>query len=171
MMDLKNLKMLIKLMVENDLTEVELQDAKGEKVALKRGRADGPVTMVAAPSYPSLPSPAVAVPAVTGNIPASVPASTVGSGSSAGGQVDENAGLVPINSPMVGTFYASSSPEAKPFVAPGSKVTPDTVVCIIEAMKVFNEIKAETSGTLIKVLVTSGKAVEFGQPLFMIQPD
>ena len=161
MMDLKNLKSLIKLMVENDLTEVELQDAKGEKVALKRGKGEGQVTYVTAapPSTPAVSSATTATGA---------PSSPAGTALSV---PEENEGLVPIVSPMVGTFYASPSPEAKPFVMPGSKVTPDTVVCIIEAMKVFNEIKAETSGTVVKVLVASGKAVEFGQPLFMIQPD
>ncbi|MFW6032924.1 MAG: acetyl-CoA carboxylase biotin carboxyl carrier protein, partial [Phycisphaeraceae bacterium] len=73
-----------------------------------------------------------------------------------------------IDSPMVGTFYSSPTPDAKAFVAVGDTVEPDTVVCIIEAMKVFNEIKAETSGTITKVLVENGQAVEFGQPLFEI---
>ena len=72
---------------------------------------------------------------------------------------------------MVGTFYTSSSPDAKPFVAVGDHVDEDTVVCIVEAMKVFNEIKAEVNGTIEKVLVGSGQAVEFEQPLFQIRPD
>ncbi len=166
MIDLKNLKSLIKLMVENDLTEVELQDAQGEKVALKRGRADGPVTYVtsAPPTVGTIaPAPVAAAVNTTSSTSAASTSATSGS--------DADAGLVPISSPMVGTFYASPSPEAKPFVTVGSRVTADTVVCIIEAMKVFNEIKAETSGTVVKVLTTSGKAVEFGQPLFMIQPE
>ena len=69
-----------------------------------------------------------------------------------------------------GTFYFAASPDAKPFVAIGGRVNPDSVVCIIEAMKVFNEIKAETSGVIAKVLVSNGQAVEFGQPLFMVKP-
>ncbi len=167
MMDLKNLKSLIKLMVENDLTEVELQDAQGEKVALKRGRGDGPVTYVT--SAPPTIGNVVPTPAPAGvNVTSSSSAST---STGATADSDADAGLVAIRSPMVGTFYASPSPEAKPFVTVGGKVTPDTVVCIIEAMKVFNEIKAETSGTVVKVLVSSGKAVEFGQPMFMIKAD
>jgi len=76
-----------------------------------------------------------------------------------------------ITSPMVGTFYAASSPEAAPFVQVGDHVDEDTVVCVIEAMKVFNEIRAETSGTIETVLVENAEAVEFGQPLFVVRPD
>ncbi len=75
-----------------------------------------------------------------------------------------------IDSPMVGTFYTSPNPDAEPFVKVGDQVTPDTVVCIIEAMKVFNEIKAECSGTIAKVLVNNGESVEFGQKLFLVKP-
>jgi acetyl-CoA carboxylase biotin carboxyl carrier protein len=71
---------------------------------------------------------------------------------------------------MVGTFYAAPDPDSKPYVSPGSEVGPDTVVCIIEAMKVFNEIKAEVAGTIEKVMVQNAQAVEFGQPLFMVRP-
>ena len=83
---------------------------------------------------------------------------------------NEDAGLVAIESPMVGTFYASLGPDKPPFVAVGAQLGPDSVVCLVEAMKIFNEIKAERSGTVAKVLVQSGQAVEFGQPLFMIKP-
>ncbi|MEX2387040.1 MAG: acetyl-CoA carboxylase biotin carboxyl carrier protein, partial [Phycisphaeraceae bacterium] len=78
---------------------------------------------------------------------------------------------VAIKSPMVGTYYSSASPDAKPYLQVGDKVEPDTVVCLIEAMKVFNEIKAETSGTVTRILVENGQAVEFDQPLFEIKPD
>ena len=82
----------------------------------------------------------------------------------------EAAGLVAIESPRVGTFYAASGPDKPPFASVGGQVGPDSVVCLVEAMKIFNEIKAERSGTIAKVLVKSGQAVEFGQPLFMIKP-
>jgi len=154
MIDPKTLKELVRLMVQNDLTELDIQD-QGERVTLKRaGQAAPQLTHVPAPVYQAAPSP-----------PAPQPAAA-----SSKAPVDENAGLVPIPSPMVGTFYGSPNPDAKPFVTEGAKVTPDTVVCIIEAMKVFNEIKAEVSGTIAKVLVTNGQAVEFGQPLYMIKP-
>ena len=79
--------------------------------------------------------------------------------------------LADIKSPIVGTFYATPSPDSEPFVEAGTVVGPQTVVCIIEAMKVLNEIKAEISGTIVEVLVTSGQAVEYGQPLFKVKPD
>ena len=81
-----------------------------------------------------------------------------------------DAGLVPIKSPMVGTFYAASSPDAKPFVTVGSTVDEETDVCVVEAMKVFNNIKAETRGTIAKVVVNNGQTVEFGQVLFLVKP-
>ncbi len=84
-------------------------------------------------------------------------------------QQQEN--LVEIKSPIVGTFYATPSPDSGPYVEVGSQVTPQTVVCVIEAMKVMNEIKAETSGTIVEVLVTNGQAVEYGQVLFRVRPD
>ena len=83
---------------------------------------------------------------------------------------DENAGLVPIASPMVGTFYAAPDPESPPFVNVGASVGPDTAVCLIEAMKVFNEIKAEVSGTIEKIAVKNAEAVEYGQALFYVRP-
>ncbi len=83
---------------------------------------------------------------------------------------DANEGLVEIASPMVGTFYAAASPEKPPFATVGTKVGPDTVVCLIEAMKVFNEIKAECSGTIERVLVKNGEPVEFGQAIYLVKP-
>ena len=153
MIDLKKLEKLIALMVDNDLNLIDLADEK-EQVTLKRGAEGGPVQYVQAPqaSAPSAPAPAAA-PA------AAVPASG-----------DDSAAAAPtgktIDSPMVGTFYTASSPESDDFVKVGDKVTADTVVCIVEAMKVFNEIKAEQAGTIKRVLVNNGDAVEFGQPLF-----
>jgi acetyl-CoA carboxylase biotin carboxyl carrier protein len=102
---------------------------------------------------------------------AAAAASPGGGGSAAPAPpVDEEAGLKPIKSPMVGTFYAAPSPDAKPFVNVGSKVDEESDVCVIEAMKVFNNIKAELRGTIAKILVQSGQAVEFGQTLFLVKP-
>ncbi len=151
MIDQKTLKQLIRLMVENDLTELDLED-QGEKVKLKRGPGEPGVQYVSAPP--------VAV-ANTGAAEPALPAAAP----------PEQEDLVAITSPMVGTFYAAPRPDAKPFVVVGDHVNPDQVVCIIEAMKVFNEIKAETTGTIQKVLVESGQAVEFGQPVFMVKAD
>jgi acetyl-CoA carboxylase biotin carboxyl carrier protein len=157
MTDLKTLKQLIRLMVENDLTELDLE-GEGEKVKLKRGNGSPEVHYVAAPPGPS---------GAIGN-PLGAPRPATDAAPPAA--VDVDAGLTPIRSPMVGTFYAAASPDAKPFVSAGDRVSPDTVVCIIEAMKVFNEIKAEVSGIIERVGVSSGQSVEFDQPLFMVRP-
>ncbi len=150
MIEMRKLRELVKLMKENDLCELDIRDAD-EQVTLKRPAPQAEPTVVHAP-----PPPAAAAPAPT-------PAAD------AGPAADE--GLVEIVSPMVGTFYTAANPDSEPFVRPGSRVGPDDVVCIIEAMKVFNEIKAETAGTIEKVLVTNGQAVEFGQAMFLVKPE
>ncbi len=158
MVDLKTLKQLIKLMVDNDLTELDIQ-AEGGPVKLRRNsQGGGGVQFV--PAGPQVVH-AAAAPMAPGHHPsAELPDATDGG----------DDGTVTIDSPMVGSFYSASSPDAKAFANVGDHVDPDTVVCIVEAMKVFNEIKAETSGTIQKVLVEDGQAVEFGQPLFSIKP-
>jgi acetyl-CoA carboxylase biotin carboxyl carrier protein len=149
-MEFKDLKKIIDLVKENEIVEFELED--GEFKLSTKLQSSGTVHMVSAPA--PAPAAAPAVPA-----PAAPPlASAV-----------EIAGPS-IQSPMVGTFYQASSPEADPFVSVGDVVTPETTVCIIEAMKVMNEIKAETKGKIKAVKVSNGEAVEFGQPLFEIDP-
>jgi acetyl-CoA carboxylase biotin carboxyl carrier protein len=143
------LERIVKLMAANDLNTVNLRDGE-KRVILKRG-AVLPVPM-AIPAM-SMPAPAPAAPASKA---AEAPA--------------EDTSLVAIKSPMVGTFYSAPSPDAKPFVSVGSTVGDDTDVCIIEAMKVFNNIKAECRGTIAKVLVSNGQTVEFGQTLFLVKP-
>jgi len=166
MIDIRKLKELVRLMVTNDLTELDLRDAE-EQVLVRRGQPGGsPHVMVQPASYHA---PMMAAPPVTHAPPAaSAPAAPA---SAKGGADDaEAAGLVRIASPMVGTFYLSPNPDAPAFVNVGSNVQPNTTVCIIEAMKIFNEIKAEVSGTIEKVLVKNAEAVEFGQPLFLVRP-
>lgn len=160
MLDASKLKDLVQLMVDNDLTELDLRDAD-QKVTIRRG----PQGVVQ--TYAPMPMQAAAAPvaAATSSAPA---ASGGAAGGAAGGA--EDAGLIAIESPMVGTFYSSPNPDAGPFVKVGSAVTPDTVVCIVEAMKVFNEIKAGKAGKVERILVKSGDAVEFGQKLFLIRP-
>jgi len=153
MIDVKILRSLIKLMVENDLTEIDLAEGD-ETVKLKRGSGQAAPTVVAGPAAAPVP---VAVPVDVSPAPATQSAEAPSAGAT-------------IDSPMVGSFYSASSPDAKAFASVGDSVDPDTVVCIIEAMKVFNEIKAEQKGTIKKVLVENGQAVEFGQPLFEIEP-
>ncbi len=155
MVDLKTLKQLIKLMVDNDLTELDIQ-AEGGPVKLRRNSQGSGVQFVP-----------TAQPATQAAAPlASAPAQAA---SPDADNADD--GAETIDSPMVGTFYTASSPDAKAFANVGDHVDVDTVVCIVEAMKVFNEIKAETTGTIQKILVENGEAVEFGQPLYTIKPD
>ena len=151
-MDVDLLQQIVKLMAANDLNTVDVRDGD-RRIILKRGAA-APVMM----SMPAMSAP-VAAPAAGGGNTATPPP-----------PVDEEAGLKPIKSPMVGTFYAAPAPDAKPFVNVGSKVDEETDVCVIEAMKVFNNIKAELRGTIAKILVASGQAVEFGQTLFLVKP-
>lgn len=160
MNDLKTIRQLIKMMVDNDLSEIDLE-GEGEKIKLKRG---GPGTGNSAGGVQYVQAPAATPAAPTA--PAAPPAS--GSADDAGDADDSD--LITIDSPMVGSFYTASNPDAEAFVDSGDTVKPDTVVCIIEAMKVFNEIKAEVSGTIVEVLVKNGDAVEFGQPLYKIKP-
>jgi acetyl-CoA carboxylase biotin carboxyl carrier protein len=156
-MDVGLLEQMVKLMAANDLNTVDVRDGD-KRVILKRG-----AVLAAAPAY-----------AVAHHAPAPVahgPAPVAGASSGSTPAVtDETAGLIPIKSPMVGTFYSASSPDAKAFVSVGDTIDEETDVCIIEAMKVFNNIKAEVRGTIAKVLVTNGQTVEFGQPLFLVKP-
>ena len=157
MIDIRKLKELIRLMVANELTELDLRDAE-EQVTLRRpGPQQAPQVLQAAPMQVAAPAAPVAAPAAPAA--AEPPA--------------ENAddGLVAIESPMVGTFYSSPAPDKPSFISVGSSVSDETVVCLVEAMKIFNEIKAETTGTIEKLLVSSGDAVEFGQPLFLVRPN
>lgn len=157
-MDLERIKSVIDLMSENDLCEFSIEE-KDFKLSLKRGGV-APV-VYAAPGGASGVAPAAApVAAAAGAAPAAAAAAPAAGG-------EEN--LTPIPSPLVGTFYRASSPDADPFVQVGSRVNKDTVVCIIEAMKVMNEIKAETSGVVKRILIENATAVQFGEPMFLIE--
>ena len=149
-MDIDRIKTVIDLMREHELNEFAIEEPDF-KLTLKRG---GPAMMMAPPMMAPAMAPAAAPAAAA--VPA-VPAASA----------DDS--LTPIPSPLVGTFYRAGSPDADPFVAVGSRVNKDTVVCIIEAMKVMNEIKAETSGVIKKILVENATAVQFGQPMFLIE--
>lgn len=148
-MEFKDLKRIIELVKANDIVEFELEE-ESFKLSTKLSHASGNVQYVAAAAAPA-PAAAPSAPvAATPEAPAvKAPA---------------------IKSPMVGTFYRASSPESEPFAKVGDVVTPETTVCIIEAMKVMNEIKAEIKGRVSKVLIENGEAVEFGQSLFEIEP-
>jgi len=156
-MNVRDIRKLIDLMNENDLVELELEE-EGHKVRLKKrtpieGREGS--YLVAAPPPGVVPPPVIAAPSAEDVVP--VPSGP-------------EAQTVTIKSPMVGTFYRASSPDAEPYVEAGDEITADTVICIIEAMKVMNEIKAEVSGKILEILVGNAEPVEYGQPLFVIQP-
>jgi acetyl-CoA carboxylase biotin carboxyl carrier protein len=161
--DLKDIKAIIDLMKKNSVSEFELEK-EDFKIKLKRSTNGGAAAPVA---YEEAPLVAYAPPLALSQVPA---ASAAASGSAAAASA-ANSGEAEIKSPMIGTFYRSPSPEAGPYVEVGMEVTPDTVVCIIEAMKVMNEIKAEARGVITQVLLENAKPVEFGQPLFKIRPN
>ena len=152
--DLKKIKELIKIMQDNDLVEVEIKHGD-DKISLKRSQ----------PQQTTI----TAIPMVSPNV-------LPGANGIESTQQDKSAGaeqqnLLEIKSPIVGIFYATPSPDSDHCVEIGSQVDPQTVVCIIESMKVMNEIKAETSGTIVKILCKAGQAVEYGQVLFKVKPD
>ncbi|MBN1437477.1 MAG: acetyl-CoA carboxylase biotin carboxyl carrier protein [Sedimentisphaerales bacterium] len=152
-MDVDKIKELIELMKTNDLNELKIKDGE-TRILLRRGAKGNPqiIQMPHQPLTAPMPAPAAAPAA-----PAPV--------------ADENAGLIEITSPMVGSFYAAPSPNAESFVKVGDHVDTDTVVCIVEAMKVMNEVKSEVKGTIKKILASNGQAVEFGTALYLVEPD
>ncbi len=161
-MDLKQIKQIIDLMKRSDLAEFALEE-EGFKLKIRRGsnglpvisssnRGSNPPFSGTSDQPPASPNPAT---------PAAAPIAPTGT--------EEEPGVTYIKSPMVGTFYRASSPESKPYVEPGAKVVETTVVCLIEAMKIMNEIQAETKGTIIEPLVENGQPVEYGQRLFKLK--
>ncbi len=156
-MDLKDIKAIIDLMKKNSITEFELE-RQDSKIRLKRGLNGGSAASMD-DSQPAMP--------MTMAMPQSA------SASSAPTQATQQAatGEIEIKSPMIGTFYRAPSPEAGSYIEVGSEVNADSVVCIIEAMKVMNEIKAEVKGVITQILVENAKPVEFGQPLFKVRPN
>lgn len=159
--DLKKIKKLIKIMKQNGLVELEIKHGD-DKIFLKRSQPQPAIGGTIA-TVPMVGSESVVVPAGS----QAAGASEAAPAPSAQGEED----LVEIKSPIVGTFYAKPSPDSELYVELGSTVDAQTIVCMIEAMKVMNEIKAEHTGTIAEVLVSNGQAVEYGQVLFRIKPD
>jgi acetyl-CoA carboxylase biotin carboxyl carrier protein len=147
-MDLQDVLKLLELMEARHLEEIEVEQGDTH-IRLRKGGAPPVVVPIAAPAAAANQQPAPAPPA-TDNA--------------------HEPELVKITSPMVGTFYRAASPDAEPFISEGDHVTPDQVICIIEAMKVMNEIKAEREGDVVNILVENGESVEFGQPMVTIRP-
>ena len=151
-MDLKDIKAIIDLMKKNDLSVFEMEK-DGFRLKLQKGAGEQTVF--------SSPAPAAPAPAVTAPGPAAAPATAA--------ELSASSALKDIVSPMVGTFYLAGSPETPAFVDVGKEVSEETVVCIIEAMKVMNEIKAETKGVIAEIVAENGKPVQFGQVLFRVK--
>jgi acetyl-CoA carboxylase biotin carboxyl carrier protein len=157
-MQIEEIKKIIELMKENELSEFELAE-QDFRITVRRPYAG------AAPQIMMSQAPAAFYPAP------SAPAQAASSAPAAGGAEAIPSNWIEIKSPMVGTFYRSASPEAPPYASVGDAITGESVVCIIEAMKVMNEIKAEVKGTIKKILVENATAVEYGQPLFLVEPN
>ena len=153
-MEIKDIKRIVEMMKNNDLTKFTMKD-EGFELTMKRG-AEQQVVVAAAPA---MAAPIAAAPAAVALAAAVAPAA-----------VDEDDGLIEIPSPIVGTFYRRPAPDADDFVQVGTEVTEDTVVCIIEAMKVMNEIKAEVKGVIKKVLIDDASPVQYGQSLYLVEP-
>lgn len=152
-MDLKDIKAIIDLMRKNSISEFELE-REGFKIRLKRGAGANAAAVQPIGYEEGVPAPVAALPL----LPNPIPVKPTGPPEAE------------IKSPMIGTFYRAPSPDSAPYVEVGTEVDVDTVVCIIEAMKVMNEIKAEAKGVVTQALVENAKPVEFGQPLFKIRP-
>lgn len=150
--DVSRIRQLVKLMRDNELSEIDLRLAES-RIRLRRGPDNGIITTLA-------PAPAAAAPAS--------PAPSATAEPESKGAKPSNETM--IKSPIVGTFYSAPNPDAEPFVSVGSKVTKDSTVCIIEAMKVFNEIPAGVAGTIKQVLAENGSVVEYDTPLFVVDP-
>ena len=161
-MNLKDIKQLIKMVSENDLAEIEYEK-DGVKLNIKNKQQPA-VEMAPIQAIPQLIHSGAAPQALPNNQTPPEQTSTDNSAPN-----DDN--LHKITSPIVGTFYAAPSPESDAYVSVGSKVSPNDTICIIEAMKVMNEIKAEVSGTIEEILVENGQGLEFGQVLFKVKPN
>ena len=156
-MDIEQIKTVIELMKTNELCEFEMEE-EGFRIAIKRRNASEPQVIVSAPTAPQ----GLVAPA-----PVAAPAAAVAAAPAA----ETGPKLVAIKSPIVGTFYRSPTPDAESFASVGTHVDLESTVCIVEAMKVMNEIKAEVKGTIRKVLVENATPVQFGQPLFLVEQD
>ncbi|MGG5255108.1 acetyl-CoA carboxylase biotin carboxyl carrier protein [Neobacillus sp. SM06] len=170
MLKVQEIRELIKLVDQSSIDEF-VYEHEGSKVKMKK---NGPVTVTAAqpvvqavessPVHVAQQAPVQQASTAVAQETAQVPKTETAN------QADTD-NLHKITSPMVGTFYASPSPDADAYVKPGSKVTKDSIVCIVEAMKLFNEIEAEVDGEIVEVLVKNGQLVEYGQPLFLVKPE
>jgi acetyl-CoA carboxylase biotin carboxyl carrier protein len=162
-MDFKQIQELIRLINKSNIGEISVEE-KGFKIVIKQKQENIQQVVTAAPVYAQAPLPAQAPAA------AQQPATTAPEKTKSATEPAQASNLITIKSPMIGTFYRRSSPDKPLFVEVGDEVTPGKVVCIIEAMKLFNEIESEVSGKVVKVLVDDASPVEFDQPLYLVEP-
>ena len=155
-MDKRKLEELIRLVEDSDIQEIEIS-GPFRSVRITKGAPVDTVVREAVRYEPAQPPQPAESPADAAEAPEAAP--------------DRDSGLVPIVSPMVGTYYAAASPESAPYVRQGDRINKGQVVCIVEAMKLMNEIESEVSGTIVRVLVENAQPVEYGQELFLVQPD
>lgn len=169
MLKVQEIRELIKLIDQSSIDEFVYEN-EGSKIKMKK---TGSVTIAAAqPAGQTVPVEPQTIPVESVVVPAAAVQEVKQEAPKAEPVVEENTeNLHKITSPMVGTFYASPSPDADPYVTAGSKVSKDSIVCIVEAMKLFNEIEAEVNGEIVEVLVKNGQLVEYGQPLFLVKPE
>lgn len=163
-MKVQEIRELIKLVDQSGIDEFVFESA-GSKLKMKK--STGITTYAATPEAPVLNVQQVSAPSALPASPVTQEAPTPEAPKSAA----DDSNLHKITSPMVGTFYQSPSPDAEAYVKPGSKIQPDSVVCIVEAMKLFNEIEAEVGGEVVEILVKDGQLIEYGQPLFLVKPE
>jgi len=156
--NLKKIQDLMKIMKKNNLVELEITQGD-DKIYLKRAQPN------------ETPSSVTHVPVISHPVPVAHPTGDTVPKEPVTAEAGKDEGLIEITSPLVGTFYAKPGPDSEPYVETGSHVEPDTVVCILEAMKVMNEIKAGMAGTIVSVMVENGQAVEYGHVLFKVKPD
>ncbi|UHA72876.1 acetyl-CoA carboxylase biotin carboxyl carrier protein [Paenibacillus sp. 481] len=169
MFKISEIKELVKLLDQTSVQELEVENEGSRLVIRKPGKTEF-VNLHTSQQHTYSPAPAPQAAVATVEVTSAAPAPQV-TDSSAAVSVDAQAGLHKIVSPMVGTFYRSPSPEAGSFVSVGDKVHEKSVVCILEAMKLMNELEAEVKGEIVEVLVQNGQLVEFGQPLFLVKPE
>lgn len=174
MLKIHEIREIIQLIDQSSIQEFKLKH-EGTKISIMKSSpmgsapvvreettvAEEPAAALAAEAHVSVPQPTSIPVAKAETLPVAMPKK----------EVQNETDLHKIVSPMVGTFYSSPEPGAAPFVQVGSKIRPDSVICIVEAMKLFNEIEAEVSGEIVKVLVQEGQLVEYGQPLFLVKPE
>lgn len=171
LLKVQEIRELIKLVDQSSIDEFVYEN-EGSKIKMKKNTGTTTVTAVQVPQAATQAVPVVQ-PAAPAAVASAVPVQELKQEeavSNAASQADTS-NLHKITSPMVGTFYASPTPEADAYVRAGSVVTKDSIVCIVEAMKLFNEIEAEVNGEIVEVLVKNGQLVEYGQPLFLVKPE